>query len=102
LDKYSKEPQKPQTHQKLHIVKLHINIGESDLNRHIAQARTFLEKRNQVRVMVQLRGREKSRPQVAVDFLNEVLEQLEDVATPQAAPSATNLSIVLNPAKKKN
>lgn len=83
-------------------MKLHINIGENDLNRQVEHAREFLLKRCQVRVMVQLRGREKSRPQVAVDFLKEVVDSLTDVGVPQSVPGPGNLAVILNPVKKHN
>lgn len=104
MDKYSKDPQsvKVPQKQKLHILKLHTNIGGSDLTRMVEQAKSFLEKRNQVRIMVQLRGREKSRPQSGVEFLNNVLEQLAEYGTAQRAPSPDNLTVVVNPAKKKS
>jgi len=93
---------KAQPKTKLHIIKLHINVGENDLKRQLEHARMFLIGRDQVRVMVQLRGREKSRPQVAVDFLNHALEQLADVGVAQSTASAGNLAVILNPLKKHN
>lgn len=79
-------------------VKFTINIGENDFNRKIQQAIKFLEKRNQVKVMVTLFGRERSRPEVGLEMIQRVHEELKDYGNMAGKPpTSKNLSIVYNP-----
>lgn len=99
--KLNKETQdKPQQKRhKLHDIRLHTNIADHDLQIKVKQIETFLHKKDQVRITVQLRGREKSRPQSGLDFLLEILEKLTDYGKAQTSPTVNNLSVVLNPKK---
>lgn len=99
VDKYGANPQKPQPKHKTHTVRFHLTVGEADKQRLIEQAKSFLGKRDQVKVTVQLRGRERSRPQYAIEFLNEIVEQLKDYGSPANAPKPDNLQVTLNPKK---
>jgi translation initiation factor IF-3 len=90
---------KPQKKHKLHDIRLHTNIGDNDLKVKLKQVESFLSKKDQVRITVQLRGREKSRPQSGLDFINKIIEQLEHIGKPQTMPTTVNLSVVLNPKK---
>ena len=101
-DSRFENPQRIKSQQKkpkLHDIRLHTNIGANDLAIKVKQIEKFLSKKEQVRITVQLRGREKSRPQSAVDFLMEVVETLKEVSMPQKLPTVTNISVMLNPKK---
>lgn len=84
---------------KLHDLRLGISIAEHDLAIKIKQADKWLKSKDQVRITVLLKGREKSRPETAVTFLLKIADRLSDVGTVQKAPSSANLSIVINPKK---
>jgi translation initiation factor IF-3 len=103
VDKYGKDVDniKPQPKHKVHVLRFHINVGDADRARQIDKAKEFLVKKNQVKVMLQLRGREKSRPQLGVDFLNEVLEELAPYGAAANPPRPDNLSATLNPKKQQ-
>lgn len=101
VDKYGTDaPSKPQPKHKIHTLRFHINVGDADRDRQIEKAKEFLTKRDQVRLFLQLRGREKSRPAVAIDFMNEILEELKDYGTAVNPPRPDNLTITLNPKKQ--
>lgn len=79
-------------------VKFTINIGENDFKRKINQSIKFLEKRNQVKVMVTLFGRERSRPEVGLEMIQRVHEELKEHGNIAGkSPTTNNLSIVYNP-----
>ena len=102
VDKYGKDGVnvKPQPKHKVHILRFHVNIGDNDRDRLLEKAKDFLSKKSQVKIQVQLRGREKSRPQVGLEFLVELLAKLDDFGTPVNEPRVDNLSVTMNPKKK--
>ncbi len=55
-------------------------IGEGDLQTRIRRARDFLNDKNQVKFTVQLKGRQAAFPQVAMEKLERVVQELSDVA----------------------
>jgi translation initiation factor IF-3 len=78
-----------------------MTIAEHDLARKLVQATKALDKGEQVRVQLQLKGREKSRPQSAVEWLNgHVLTPLSGISTLNKPPTPQNLNVVLFPKKK--
>lgn len=56
------------------------NIGEGDLQIRVKRAREFLEDGNRVKFTVQLRGREKAFPDVAIEKLEIIEKALADIA----------------------
>jgi len=94
-----KDEKPTQKKQKLHDIRLHLNIAPHDLEIKIKHVEQFLAKKEQVRVTLQLLGRERSRPQSGVDFMMGVINRLSDYGTAQKLPTATNLSTTLNPKK---
>jgi translation initiation factor IF-3 len=62
------------------------------------QAQQFLSSKEQVRVVLILKGRQKAYPQKAVDFLNKVAEDfLNDFGNSANVASVSNLSLTYNP-----
>lgn len=101
VDKYAKDAVKPQLKHKVHTLRFHPNIGDADRSRLIDKAKSFLSAHDQVKVFVQLRGREKSRPLVALEFLNGILAELEPFGSPANPPRPDNLASTLNPRRHK-
>lgn len=96
-------PKQPKAHQsKVHDIRLHMNIAEHDLGVKLAAVQKFLGKRDQVRVTVQLRGRERGRPQSGLDLLNGFIERVGDIGAPAAPPkvSGPNIIVIFNPKKR--
>jgi len=56
-------------------IQLTLTIGKNDLERKMKQAQKFLTNKEQVRVTVLLKGRQKSSPERAAEFLNQQYEE---------------------------
>jgi translation initiation factor IF-3 len=65
------------------------------------QAQVFLEKREQVRITLVLKGRQRGRQLSAVEFLQEIHETyFTDFGNLIKPPTDGNLSLTYNPASK--
>lgn len=60
---------------KIKNIQLTLTIGQNDLERKMKQAEKFLSKKEQVRITVLLKGRQKSSPERASIFLNDKFEE---------------------------
>jgi len=69
----------------------------------IRDARHWLEEEMKVKVRIRFRGREVSYPEIAIEQLNEIAEELSDVAVVEQKPNreGRTMLMVLAPAKKK-
>lgn len=77
-------------------------IGKNDLARKMKQAQGFLEKREQVRVQLVLKGRQKGHLKSALEFLSGINEEFFDgFGQLTKAPTESNLSLTYNPISKK-
>lgn len=75
-----------------------LKISENDLDRKMKQAQKFLQDKNQVRIILVLKGREKSRPEYAVDFLNRICsDYLDDFGKCASKAVERNFQITYNP-----
>lgn len=64
------------------------------------QAQGFLAKKKQVRVSVVLHGRQKSKPDFAIQFLNELHETyLKAYGSLASSPNEKNIQLTYNPKK---
>lgn len=84
-----------------------LKIARGDLEIKLRKVRSFLSEGHKVRVSAFFRGREMAHQELGHKLLNDVIEQLADIAIVEQAPqmAGRNLSIVLrsNPnAKAKN
>lgn len=76
-------------------------IGRGDLERKMKQAQGFLEKREQVKITLILRGRQKGHQASAVEFLVKLHEDyLKDSGTLVRPPGEGHLFLTYNPASK--
>lgn len=100
-DKYAEDAETTkQPKRKLHTLKFHLNIGEADRERFVRKAGEFLSKREQVKVIVQLKGREKAHPERGVEFLNVIIRELANISSPANTPSRGSLFVTFNPKKR--
>jgi translation initiation factor IF-3 len=76
------------------------NTGESDMKRHAERSREFIEDGDQVRLTVQMRGRENLHPELAFEKLDEVIEALSDAAKPEQEPKRMGSRISVTLVKK--
>ncbi|KAL8430059.1 hypothetical protein Efla_005988 [Eimeria flavescens] len=87
-------------------LKLTARIAEGDLHQKARQARAFLDARHQVRLTLQLRGRERLSPQSYLPLLLRLQQQLQDVA--HAAPlqqpegPCAALALTLQPRRRQH
>lgn len=79
-DKRSKKNHKSKA-DSIKEIRLSIKIGRNDLDTKIRQCKKFLGKGCKVRFNVLLHGREKGRPEEAIELLDEVLSMLDGQGT---------------------
>lgn len=88
-------------------IRLGLKIGENDLQIKLRKIRKFLLDGDKVKIQIMFRGREMAHPEVGRKLLDNILEQLSDVAVADNKPTMAgrNLSVIVrsNPnAKAKN
>lgn len=78
-----------------------MQIGQNDLERKLKQAQKFLEKREQVRITLALKGRQKGRPEGALEFLLAIHnDYMAEFGKLTKDPTMQNLSLTYNPKSK--
>ncbi len=60
--------------------------GEGDVQRIVLRCRGFIKDGNRVKISVVLRGRENLYPNLAFEKVNKIINDLSDVARPEAEP----------------
>ncbi len=96
---------KKKTNKKTHKVQLkqirfRAKIGQHDIDVKVQKARQFLERRDRVKINVLFRGRENAHHDRGRDLLQDVIQELSDVATVEQAPkmeSGRMMSALLAP-----
>lgn len=83
-------------------MRFHLNIAQHDLEIKHKKIEHELNKRNFVKVQLQLLGREKSRPAFALEWLEKFLERYEEIATINKKPTPDNLNVILQPKRNQN
>lgn len=77
----------------LKTITLRPKTGEHDLQTKLSHARKFLGKGNKVRFQVRMRGRERAKPGMWADQLDEILARLKDIAVVTQRPSVDGRGI---------
>lgn len=83
-------------------VRLSPNIDTNDLNTKVSAAKKFLEKGNKIKVNLRFRGRELSRMQQSLPILEDIAQQLADVAQVDKPAKTEGRSLVMILSPKKN
>jgi translation initiation factor IF-3 len=99
MNKYDKSPQKNQTQQKVVELRFHKNIAEHDLEIKARKIEQALLKKNQVKLRLQLMGRERSHPEQGVEWLTKLVERFSEISTSNRKPTYDNLVVILFPKK---
>jgi translation initiation factor IF-3 len=86
---------------KIHELRLTARIAEHDLNIKLKQAAKWLQNKGQVKISIQLKGREQGRPELAYELLKKIVDRLEEVGTPANMPSFGKYQITFNPKSNK-
>lgn len=101
LARKEKEAKKKQKTIEVKEVRLSPNIDSNDLNTKIASARKFIEKGNKVKVTLRFRGREMAHMNASKHILDDIAENLSDVAVVEKAPKVEGRSIGMVLAEKR-
>lgn len=101
--KKEKESKKTQHQVKVKEIKIKPNTDEHDLLTKLKHAREFLTKGNKVRITCVFRGREMQHPEIGMQSVQRMIEDLAELSTPETEPKllGKNLSVVLAPGAKK-
>lgn len=93
--KREREARKAQKQVEVKEVRLRPKTGEHDIQVVLRKARSFLEDGDKVKVRIRFRGREIQNPEVALDLLKRVAEDLADVGTVETKPSMEGRSMIM-------
>jgi len=100
MNKYDKSEQnKNQTQPKMVEIRFHKNIAEHDLEVKSRKIEQALNKKHQVKLRLQLMGREKAHPEQGVEWLSSLVEKFSEISTSNRKPTKDNLVVILFPKK---
>jgi translation initiation factor IF-3 len=101
--KKERESRKAQSKIEIKEIRLRPKTSEHHRGFKVRDARRWLNDGKKVKVRVRFRGREIHYPEIALEDLKEIAEELEDVAVIEHAPSreGRTMLMVLAPAKPK-
>lgn len=95
LARKEKEAKKKQKVIDIKEVRLSPNIEENDLNTKMNAARKFIEKGNKVKVTLRFRGREMAHMHSSKHILDDIAEQLSDIASVEKPAKVEGRSITM-------
>jgi translation initiation factor IF-3 len=100
--KKEREARKAQTKIEMKEIRLRPKTNEHHRNFKVRDARRWLEDGMKVKVTVRFRGREMDYPEIALEDLKEIAQELSDVSTVEQAPQmeGRTMLIILTPTKK--
>ena len=96
-----KEAKKKQKTVELKEIRLSPNIDTNDLNTKMNAAKKFLAKGNKVKITLRFRGREMAHMNSSKHILDDIAENLSDVAVVEKAPKIEGRSIGMVLAEKR-
>jgi translation initiation factor IF-3 len=99
--KKEKEARKAQTKVEIKEIRLRPKTNEHHRNLKVRNARRWLESGMKVKVRIRFRGREITYPEIALNDLKDIAEDLSDVGLVEQAPAleGRTMLMVLAPAK---
>ena len=100
----AREARQNQTHIIVKEVRLKPRIEAHDYETKRSQIEKFLRGGDKVKVTMQFRGREQSRPEMGYKLLQRLVEDVAEFAFVEFAPKqeGRNMTMVLGPTKRKN
>ena len=96
-----KDAKKKQKTVELKEIRLSPNIEANDLNTKMNAAKKFLAKGNKVKITLRFRGREMAQMNASKHILDDIAENLSDVAVVEKAPKVEGRSIGMVLAEKR-
>lgn len=99
--KRERDARKTQTKVEIKEIRLRPKTGDHDLKFKLKKARTFLERGAKVRVRLRFRGREVTHPEVALDLMKRIADELADVSVieKRASKEGMTMLMILGPNK---
>ncbi|MDK2980801.1 MAG: translation initiation factor [Chloroflexota bacterium] len=100
-NKKERQARKSQTKVEIKEIRLRPKTNEHHRGFKVRDARRWLEDGMKVKVTIRFRGREVTYPEIALEDLREIAEDLRDVSTVETAPSmeGRSMTLVLAPTK---
>ncbi len=100
-EKKDREARKSQTKIEVKEIRLRPKTNEAHRDFKVDDARRWLEHNMKVRVTIRFRGREITYPEIALEDLKEIAQQLSEVSTVEQPPAieGRNMSMLLVPSK---
>lgn len=99
--KKEREARKSQKQVEIKEIQLRPKTTDHHLSFKTKNARGWLEEGNKVKVRVRFRGREITYPEVALEQLNAIAEDLSDIAVVEQAPNLDGRTMLMLLAPKK-
>jgi translation initiation factor IF-3 len=99
--KKQREARKTQKLTEIKEIRLRPKTGDYHAAFKVKRARSFLDEGMKVKVRIQFRGREISYPEIAMEQLREVADELSDVADVEQMPDMDGRSMLMVLAPKK-
>lgn len=100
--KKEREARKSQKQVEVKEIRLRPKTTEHHMMFKVKNARGWLEEGNKVKVRVRFRGREITYPEVAMEQLQEIAEELSDIGAVEQAPQMDGRTMLMVLAPKKN
>jgi translation initiation factor IF-3 len=93
--KRERDARKSQAKVEVKEIRLRPKTGDHDIGYKLKQARTFLERGAKVKIRLRFRGREVTHPEVAVELLARIAEELEDIAVVEQRPAKEGITMLM-------
>lgn len=93
--KRERDARKTQTKVEIKEIRLRPKTGEHDINYKLKQARNFLKRGAKVRVRLRFRGREVTHPEVALELMARIAEELQDVSEVEKRPAKEGMTMLM-------
>lgn len=102
-NKKEKEARKAQKKVDIKEIRMRPKTAAHDRNIKVKDARRWLEQGKKVKVRIRFRGRERDYPEIAMEDLKQIAENLQDISVIEQAPSfeGRTLLMVLAPGTSK-
>ena len=99
--RYQQSKKEKQSKKKQHVIqvkeiRLRPNIEEHDIAFKMRQARKFIEDGNHLRIRILFRGRQLAYPELGVNIMKRVQQELEDIAKMEKSPHKEGRCLVAN------
>lgn len=101
LARKEKDARRKQKTVELKEVRLSPNIDSNDLNTKLNAARKFIGKGNKVKITLRFRGREMAHMQQSRHILDDIAQQMSDIAVVEKAPKQEGRSLTMVLSEKK-